>query len=159
MWEIRSDSPIFTEKVGESLGKLLGPGDVVSLIGELGAGKTVFVHGVARGLEVQDPVSSPSFLIVQEYRGKYPVFHCDFYRLDSYQELEDIGWDDYSRREGVILIEWGNRIPEALPENYLEIAIQQPDPLEDRRLLCFIPNGSRYDGIIKELAEKCVSWE
>lgn len=158
MWEIHSHSPAVTEKVGHLLGKLLGPGDMVSLVGDLGAGKTVFVHGVAGGLEVRDAVSSPSFLIVQEYRGRYPVFHCDFYRLESYQELEDIGWDDYSWRGGVILIEWGNRIPEALPANHLEVVIEQAGLPEHERLIRFVPHGSHYEGLVKELAGQCASW-
>jgi tRNA threonylcarbamoyladenosine biosynthesis protein TsaE len=158
LWEFRSSGPAATEKVGYALGRLLKPGDTVSLVGELGAGKTVFVHGAAAGLDVVDTVSSPSFLIVQEYRGRLTVFHCDFYRLDSYQELEDIGWDDYFSRGGVILIEWGNRIPEALPESYLEVVIDR-GRVENERLLRFIPHGSRYGGLVKELADRCASWE
>jgi tRNA threonylcarbamoyladenosine biosynthesis protein TsaE len=115
------------------------------------------VRGIASGLEVRDTVSSPSFLIIQEYRGRYPVFHGDFYRLGSYQELEDIGWDEYFHREGIMLIEWGNLIPEAIPEDYLEVVIKEPG-LETARLLKFIPHGKRYQAVVEELAEKCESW-
>lgn len=157
MWEIHSYSDQVTEAVGRELGKLLGPGDFVSLTGELGAGKTTMVRGIASGLEVRDTVSSPSFLIIQEYRGRYPVFHGDFYRLGSYQELEDIGWDEYFRREGIILVEWGNLIPEAIPEDYLEVEIQQPGSVTER-LLKFIPYGKHYRSVVEELARKCESW-
>lgn len=144
-----------TEKIGEELGSLLGEGDVVSLSGSLGAGKTVFVHGVARGLGVKDPVSSPSFIIVQEYRGRFPVFHADFYRLRSYRELEDVGWLEYLKQGGVILIEWGELFPEALPSEYLQIEIERSQPIETSRVLRFKPYGRRYEALVKELAVKC----
>lgn len=157
MWEIHSYSAEVTEAVGRELGKLLGPGDFVSFTGELGAGKTTIVRGIASGLAVSDTVSSPSFLIIQEYRGRYPVFHGDFYRLGSYQELEDIGWDEYSQRGGIILIEWGNLIPEAIPNDHLEVEIQQSG-LESGRMLKFIPHGKRYKTVVEELSGKCESW-
>ncbi|MDH7577902.1 MAG: tRNA (adenosine(37)-N6)-threonylcarbamoyltransferase complex ATPase subunit type 1 TsaE [Bacillota bacterium] len=155
LWQLISPSPRVTELVGEKLGRLLTPGDVVSLVGELGAGKTVFVHGVARGLGVTSSVSSPSFILIQEYEGKYPVFHCDFFRLESYQELEEIGWDEYRQRKGIILIEWGNRIPEALPQEYLEIAIACHGNSESARLISFYPRGSVYEAKVKELRDAC----
>lgn len=155
MWELISRSPRVTEMIGEELGRLLAGGDVVSLSGSLGVGKTVFIHGVARGLDVDDPVTSPSFMIVQEYEGRCPVFHADFYRLRSYQELEGIGWDDYLRRHGVILIEWGNLFPEALPSEFLQIDINQSEPIETARLIRFEPRGGHYEAIVKELADRC----
>lgn len=155
MWQVLSTNPFVTEAVGAELGRILTPGDVVSLVGDLGAGKTVFVHGVARGLDVRDTVSSPTFLLVQEYEGRYPVFHCDFYRLHSFHELEDIGWNDYLERNGVVLIEWGNRIPEALPEEYLEVAIEQVDYDESTRRIQFHPRGKRFEEKVRELAKRC----
>jgi len=141
--------------IGEELGRLLTRGDVVSLVGDLGAGKTVFVHGVARGLGVAGAVSSPSFIIIQEYEGRCPVFHADFYRLRSYRELEDIGWDDYLKGQGVILIEWGNLFPEALPSEFLQININQTEPIDTARLIRFEPKGGHYEAVVKELAGKC----
>ena len=155
--EIHSYSPVTTEAIGRELGKMLGSGDFVSLTGDLGAGKTLFVHGIASGLAVKGPVSSPSFLIIQEYQGRYPIFHCDFYRLGSYQELEDIGWEEYFNRGGIILVEWGDLIPEALPVDYLKIEISQVGR-ENGRLLRFIPHGKHYEAVIEELAIKCESW-
>ncbi len=158
MWEIESLSNQATETIGKKLGSLLVSGDFVSLVGELGAGKTTMVRGITSGLEVRDRVSSPSFLVIQEYQGKYPVFHGDFYRLDSYQELEDIGWDEYFQRKGIILIEWGNLIPEAIPKDHLEISIEGTDS-EGSRILRFCPHGSRYEAIVGGLIKKCEYWE
>lgn len=157
MWKIKSYSSEVTEAVGRELGKLLVPGDFISFIGELGAGKTTIIRGIASGLEVRDNVSSPSFLIIQEYRGKYPVFHGDFYRVGSYQELEDIGWDEYFQRNGIMLIEWGNLVPEAIPTDYLEVEIEQGLE-EDERLYKFISHGKRYKSVVEELAKICESW-
>lgn len=157
MWKIKSYSSEVTEAVGRELGKLLVPGDFISFIGELGAGKTTIIRGIASGLEVRDNVSSPSFLIIQEYRGKYPVFHGDFYRVGSYQELEDIGWDEYFQRNGIMLIEWGNLVPEAIPTDYLEVEIEQSLE-EDERLYKFISHGKRYKSVVEELAKTCESW-
>ncbi|MGB9791459.1 MAG: tRNA (adenosine(37)-N6)-threonylcarbamoyltransferase complex ATPase subunit type 1 TsaE [Thermacetogeniaceae bacterium] len=155
MLELLSCSPHQTEKIGEQLGVLLGEGDVVSLNGSLGSGKTVFVHGIARGLGVKDPVSSPSFIIVQEYKGRLPVFHADFYRIKSLHELEEIGWCDYFERRGVMLIEWGDLFSEALPLHYLRIEIERSEPIETNRVIRFEPYGSRYEAIVEELAGKC----
>jgi tRNA threonylcarbamoyladenosine biosynthesis protein TsaE len=153
VWKIASPNPEYTEMIGEELGERLAPGDVVSLVGELGAGKTVFVRGVARGLGC-DGVSSPSFLIVQEYRGKCPVFHCDFYRLRTMRDLEDIGWEEYLGDMGIALIEWGNLIPEALPAEFLEVRIDPVDHSDCDRRLQFIPTGGRYQMLVKELSQR-----
>lgn len=155
MWQLISYRSSVTERLGEELGKLLIPGDVISLVGELGAGKTVFVHGIARGLGVDSPVSSPSFMIIHEYVGKHPIFHCDFFRLESYQELEDIGWEEYLKREGIIVIEWANRIPQALPEEYLEVTFSPVIHCESARRIQFYPVGRRYEVKVRELAGKC----
>lgn len=153
MWKIVSPSPEYTEMIGEELGERLAPGDVVSLVGELGAGKTVFVRGVGRGLGCNG-VSSPSFLIVQEYQGKWPVFHCDFYRLRTMRDLEDIGWEEYLGGRGIVLIEWGNLIPEALPAEFLEVRIDPVEHCSGDRRLQLIPTGGRYQMLVKELSQK-----
>ncbi len=153
VWQIVSPSPGYTEMIGEELGRRLAPGDVLSLVGDLGAGKTVFVRGAGRGLGC-DGVSSPTFLIVQEYRGKYPVFHCDFYRLRSIGDLDGIGWDDYLQGQGIVLIEWGDLIPDALPGEFLEVRIDPVGQSDDARRLQFLPHGSRYEMLIKELEQR-----
>jgi len=122
-------------KSGRELGKSLEPGSVVALSGDLGAGKTHFSRGIVRGIGCDDVVSSPTFSLVHEYRsGPLPVFHFDFYRLDSVDELIRIGWDDYLDEEGVILVEWADKFPELLPDGTLHYHIELGDG-EHRTLL------------------------
>lgn len=112
-------------EAGRLLGKTLEGGSVVALCGELGSGKTHFSKGVVSGLGANDLVNSPTFSLVNEYRsGRLPVFHFDFYRLDSAEELVRIGWDDYLDEEGVLLVEWADKFPELLPDNALHFRIE-----------------------------------
>ena len=113
-----------TQRLGERLGRALVPGDVVALVGELGAGKTAFVQGVARGLGITERVASPSFTIVNEHEGRVPLFHVDLYRLEHEGELLHVGFDDYFARGGVVVVEWAERFPEALPAERLDIRIE-----------------------------------
>ena len=106
-------SPAETEEVGRALAARLGPGSVVAMTGGLGMGKTAFVRGMARALESPDRVISPTFTIVNEYRGRLPLFHFDMYRLSGPEELFDIGWDDYLSRGGVCAVEWSENVPGA----------------------------------------------
>jgi tRNA threonylcarbamoyladenosine biosynthesis protein TsaE len=109
---------------GEKLGKTLSPGMVVALFGGLGVGKTAFTKGLALGLGIEDTVSSPTFTIANEYRGKIPLFHFDMYRLESESDLFDIGWDDYLEREGICVVEWSEKILGALPSDSIYVKIQ-----------------------------------
>ena len=110
-----SDSPEQTEQIGAALGKLLTPGTVIAYEGDLGAGKTAFTRGLAKGLGSNDPVTSPTYTIVNEYLGgRLPLFHFDMYRLRSAEDLWDIGWDDYLERGGVCAVEWSENVREAL---------------------------------------------
>lgn len=108
-------SPEETETVGERLGKTLRGGEVIAYVGDLGAGKTAFTRGLARGLGICDRVTSPTYTIVNEYLGgRLPLFHFDMYRLASSEELFDIGWEDYLRRGGVCAVEWSENVSDAL---------------------------------------------
>ena len=110
-----SNSPQDTELLGAALGKLLTPGTVIAYEGDLGAGKTAFTRGLAKGLGSNDPVTSPTYTIVNEYLGgRLPLFHFDMYRLRSAEDLWDIGWDDYLERGGVCAVEWSENVREAL---------------------------------------------
>lgn len=120
-----------TMQAGEQLGKTLTPGSVVAFYGGLGAGKTAFTRGLAVGLGVTMDVSSPTFTIVNEYPGEIPLFHFDMYRLENEDELFDIGWDDYLERGGVCAVEWGEKVPGALPHETIIIKIEILD--ESRR--------------------------
>lgn len=121
---VDSKSHAETQALGERLGRALVAGDVVALTGDLGAGKTSFVQGLARGLGVRGRVASPSFTIVNEHEGRVPLFHVDFYRLEGASELDHIGFDDYFARGGVVVVEWADRFPEALPAERLDIRIE-----------------------------------
>jgi len=115
--EFLTNSPVETEKVGEALGKVLQPGAVIAYRGDLGAGKTAFTRGLARGLGATEPVTSPTYTIVNEYlSGRMPLFHFDMYRLGSSDELFDIGWDDYLDRGGVCAVEWSENVEDALED-------------------------------------------
>lgn len=117
-----------TFRLGEMTGGKLKPGTVVCLDGDLGVGKTVFVKGVAKGLGIKEPVVSPTFTILQEYReGRIPLYHFDVYRIEDPEEMYEIGFDDYLYGDGVCLIEWAKRVTELLPENVLRITIAK-DP-------------------------------
>ena len=108
-------SPEETERLGKALALRLRPGDVVAYRGDLGAGKTAFTRGLAKGLGVREPVTSPTYTIVNEYTsGKMPLFHFDMYRLHSADDLFDIGWEDYLERGGVCAVEWSENVEEAL---------------------------------------------
>ena len=113
--EFITNSPVETEKVGEALAKVLLPGAVIAYRGDLGAGKTAFTRGLARGLGCTEQVTSPTYTIVNEYlSGKMPLFHFDMYRLHSADDLFDIGWDDYLDRQGVCAVEWSENVEDAL---------------------------------------------
>ena len=115
--EFITHSPAETEKVGEALAKILMPGAVIAYRGDLGAGKTAFTRGLARGLGSAEQVTSPTYTIVNEYlTGRMPLFHFDMYRLRSADELFDIGWDDYLGRGGVCAVEWSENVEDALED-------------------------------------------
>lgn len=123
---IETNTPKETFAFGEQLGKNAKPGTVYTLIGDLGVGKTVLTQGLAKGLEIQEPISSPTFTIVQVYEeGRLPLYHFDVYRIGDVEEMEEIGYEDYFYGEGVSLIEWANLIEEILPEHYTEIKIEK----------------------------------
>ena len=121
--EFITNSPQETEALGQKLGQKLPAGTVIAYRGDLGAGKTAFTRGLARGLGITDPVTSPTYTIVNEYLGgRVPLFHFDMYRLHSADDLFDIGWDDYLERQGICAVEWSENVEEAL-ENPLIVTI------------------------------------
>ena len=139
--------PERTRAIGEALGRLLEAGDVVALAGPLGAGKTVFAKGIAKGLGVVEEVTSPSFNIVIEYKGRAPVYHVDFYRLYAESEAIDVGAEEYIYGDGVTILEWADRFPGLLPEERLDVEINFGRRNKER-ILAFMPLGSR----MKEIA-------
>ena len=121
--EFITNSPEQTEAVGAALGKVLEPGTILAYRGDLGAGKTAFTRGLARGLGYAEPVTSPTYTIVNEYLGgRLPLFHFDMYRLGSSDDLWDIGWEDYLERGGICAVEWSENVDDAM-ENAIYITI------------------------------------
>ena len=115
-----------TYEVGEKIGRQARPGQVYTLVGDLGVGKTVFTQGVASGLGITEPVSSPTFTIIQEYEeGRLPFYHFDVYRIGCNEEMDEIGYEDYFYGKGICLIEWANLIEEIIPEDAISITIEK----------------------------------
>jgi tRNA threonylcarbamoyladenosine biosynthesis protein TsaE len=121
-----------TIRLGEKIARWLKPGDLVALSGDLGAGKTTLVKGIAKGLGVKDyrHVNSPSFVLVKEYKGKVPLYHFDIYRLNKLKDIEDIGYEDYLGRRGVVVIEWAKKMGRILPKRHLGIDLKIKNPKE-----------------------------
>jgi len=133
--------PEETEALGGKLALRLKPGDVIAFYGDLGAGKTAFTRGLAKGLGICEPVTSPTYTIVNEYlSGRMPLFHFDMYRLGSADELFDIGWEDYLERGGVCAVEWSENVEEAL-EDAIRVSIHR---LGDQEREITIEGGERH---------------
>lgn len=123
---IETRSPEETFTLGETIGLNAKPGSVYTLVGDLGVGKTVFTQGLAKGLGITEPISSPTFTIVQVYEeGRMPFYHFDVYRIGDIEEMDEIGFEDYVYGEGVSLIEWANLIEEIVPERHVAITIEK----------------------------------
>ena len=137
--------------MGEALGRQLGPGDVVSLVGPLGAGKTTLAQGIARGLGVEDVVNSPTFTLVQEYAGRLTVYHIDAYRLSGPEEAADLAIPEMIEAGGALLIEWPERIEPLLPADRLEI---QLEPAGDDRRISVTDGGPRSREILAGMARE-----
>lgn len=123
---IETNSAGETFEFGQKIGREAKPGQIYTLDGDLGTGKTVFTQGVASGLGITEPVNSPTFTIIQEYEGgRMPFYHFDVYRIGDVEEMEEIGYEDYFYGDGLCMIEWANLIPEILPPYYREITIEK----------------------------------
>jgi len=140
-----------TLELAGGVGDLLRAGDVVSLVGDLGAGKTVFARGVARALGVTEPVVSPSFTIVREYEGRVPLVHVDVYRIDAVQELHDLGFEEVVRDDAVTLVEWGDMIDGLLPGDRLDIRLAAGAD-DDERVVEIEGHGRSWRARAAELA-------
>lgn len=119
-------SPEETQELGQRIGSAAMPGDIYTLVGDLGVGKTVFTQGIAKGLEITEPICSPTFTIVQVYEeGRMPFYHFDVYRIGDIEEMEEISYEDYFYGKGLCMIEWANLIEELLPKERCEIMIEK----------------------------------
>ncbi len=150
----KSTNEEITRNMGKKLGEKLKPGTVIALIGELGAGKTVFARGVAEGLGFTGIVNSPSFVLMNLYRGRMELYHFDFYRLEEEEELQELGLEEYFYAKGVAIVEWADKFPAALPLKRLEVEIVKDDrDLDNSRILYFKPRGG-LDGFSCEELKK-----
>lgn len=143
-----------TRRFGARLGELLQGGDVICLAGELGAGKTCLTQGIGQGLGIEGPITSPSFTLINEYRqeqARLPFYHTDLYRLGEAKEVLTLGLDDYFYGEGVCVVEWADRAPEALPAEHLWIELRYID--ETKRGLLMMAVGKRYEELLREVNE------
>lgn len=125
---IETNSPEETFALGEKIGTEAQPGQLYTLIGDLGVGKTVLTQGIAKGLGIEEPICSPTFTIVQVYEeGRMPFYHFDVYRIGDIEEMDEIGYEDYFYGQGMTMVEWANLIEEILPDSYQQITIEK-DP-------------------------------
>lgn len=146
-YKLHSGSEEETIRIGEKLAILLRPGSVVTLSGQLGAGKTTLVKGIAAGLGVKQMVTSPTFTIIKEYEGELPLYHMDAYRLEHSEE--DIGFLEYFSGDGISVVEWATFIEDYIPDQHLNIDIQYED--NHKRMLVFKPHGLHYEQAVKGL--------
>jgi tRNA threonylcarbamoyladenosine biosynthesis protein TsaE len=142
-------SPDETKNLAKRLALILLAGDIISLSGDLGAGKTVFTKGLAEGLGITEPVTSPTFTIIKEYKGRLPLFHFDVYRLSHPEELDELGVDEYFYSDGVSVVEWGDKVSSLMPDERLEIRMIGLVDDELRRIE-ITPRGDSWSGRVEQ---------
>lgn len=152
MVKVNVESPDETKQYGEQLAPLLMAKDVILLDGDLGAGKTTFTKGLAKGLGIKRNIKSPTFTIIREYQdGRLPLYHMDIYRLDD-GSGDELGLEEYFNGDGVNVIEWSEFIADELPDDYLKIVFHRDDEKgEDFRTISFEPSGKRFEDIVKQI--------
>lgn len=159
MFEFKTTSPDETFTFGKCLANSLSAGQVVCLIGDLGAGKTLLVQGLAEGLGIADSVNSPTFTILNVYEASFPIYHFDLYRLEEAAELFDIGFYEYTQAGGLSIIEWADKFPEELPDEYLWIEIvsnfEKNNGKVNERLIKIRALGTAYERLCEELKQTC----
>lgn len=142
MKQFISNSPEETRAIGEGLGASLKAGDVVAYYGGLGVGKTAFTGGLAKGLGIHEPITSPTFALVNEYKGKYPLYHFDMYRVETWEDLYSTGFFDYLDTPCVLAIEWSENVDGALPEGTIEVEISLGER-EGQRIITIRKRGEK----------------
>lgn len=151
-----SSSPEDTEKLGECLGSVVKKRYIICLSGDLGVGKTEFVKGLARGMGIEDYITSPTFTIVNEYQGRLPLYHFDVYRINDVDEMYEIGCEEYFFGDGVTVIEWAEIIESIIPKENIQIDISKDLEIsENHRNIRIKTNGGLYDDLLREMIETC----
>jgi tRNA threonylcarbamoyladenosine biosynthesis protein TsaE len=156
--ELRTETADDTRRVGRTLAPLLEPRDTLVLTGDLGAGKTTLVQGVAAGLGVEDHVSSPTFTLIREYAGRLDVAHVDVYRLDRVQDVLDLGLDEVGSPDRVLVVEWGDAVEDLLPDGRLRIELTTPDPDTEVRRIAIEPKGGSWAARWERLEQVLRPW-
>jgi len=141
-----------TAKIGEQLGRLLDTGNIICLSGDLGAGKTAFTKGIAKGLGVEDYVTSPTYTIINEYQGRLPLYHFDVYRLNDVEEMYELGYEEYFFGDGVVVLEWADVVRDIIPKERLWITILNTRG-DDSREIIMEPTGEAYDNMLKGMEQ------
>lgn len=145
-----SKSSSSTYYLGRIIGSLVKMGDVFCLDGNLGAGKTKLAQGFGEGLGVDDIINSPTFTLINEYKGRLTYYHMDVYRLEGYEEMFDLGYEEYFYGNGIVLIEWSKNVEEILPKERLDIEIKRGEE-ENQRIILLNPLGERYEKLLQEI--------
>lgn len=161
MIRARTRSPGDTKNLAANLAELAHPGDLLLLVGDLGAGKTTFTQGFAAALGISDAVTSPTFTLAREYHGRLLLHHLDVFRLEQIAEVHDLGLPELLDSDGVTLIEWGDAIRQALPNDYLEVAltfVDSQDSSSDERVVVLTPAGPRWQTRFQALAVAAAQW-
>lgn len=154
IFECCSNSQEETEKLGAVIADLLKPGDILTFVGELGAGKTCFIRGIASGLGIHANITSSSFVLLRPFVGRLPLYHFDFYRLESPDELEDIGYEEFIFSTGVSVIEWPEKAGDLLGDEKLVVELRYDEEEPARRHITFTPHGTRAEEIVSQLAQE-----
>lgn len=135
-------------ELGRVIGKLLRSGDIIALVGDLGMGKTTLVRGIGNGLDIDSHITSPTFTLIKEYSGRLPLYHIDVYRLDEPEEILLLGFDELLSGDGVVVVEWADRIHSLLPKDHLEVRLSRH---RDFRKVEIEAKGTGYEGLLEEL--------
>jgi len=152
MMNLRSESPEETQRLGEEMGRLARQGDLFLLVGGLGAGKTCLTQGIAWGLGIAGYATSPSFVVINQYWGRLPLYHIDLYRLDSIEEVIELGLDDYLYGSGVCVVEWAEKAADVLPTEHLLVELSFLS--DTSRHLVLNPSGERYVEMLSQLKQR-----
>jgi tRNA threonylcarbamoyladenosine biosynthesis protein TsaE len=152
MLKYSTESVEETSRIGEQLGRLLNKGNIICLSGDLGAGKTAFTQGIAKGMEVKDYVTSPTYTIINEYEGRLPLYHFDVYRLNDVSEMYELGYEEYFFGDGVVVLEWADIVRDIIPGERLWITILNTKGDNSREII-MEPTGEIYDNIVKGMEQ------
>ncbi len=147
-----------TYDIASRIAQIVTAGDLILLVGDLGAGKTAFAQGFGKAIGIKEPITSPTFTLAREYKGEMQLHHLDVYRLEQIEEVRDLALPELFEGNSVTLIEWGNQIISALPKDYLEVFLEYCDH-DDERMISLTPSGQEWNDRILILQDSLTDWE